>query len=127
INVAKRFLPDLIAGKSIQHPRMGVGLQDITPAIASSLKLSNVQQGVQITSIDSSSAAAKAGLRGGTGVGRSTTIGDVIVAIDNHEVKNFNDLANYIDSKNVGDKVSLKIVRDGKDQTVDLTLDAWQG
>jgi S1-C subfamily serine protease len=42
-------------------------------------------------------------------------------------VKNFNDLANYIDTKNVGDKVDLKIVRDGKDQTVNLTLDAWQG
>jgi serine protease Do len=126
INAAKRFLPDLIAGKTVQHPRMGVGLQDVTPAIAGTLNL-NVQQGVLITSVDPSSAAARAGLKGGTGSGRSPTPGDVVVAIDGHEVKSFNDLANYIDTKNVGDKVELKIVREGKDASINLTLDAWQG
>jgi serine protease Do len=123
INVAKRFLPDLLAGKTLQHPRMGVGLQDITPSVAGSLGL-NVQQGVLITSVDSSSAAARAGLRGGA---RNPNLGDVVVAIDGQQVKSYNDLANYIDSKNVGDKVDLKILRDGKEMTLSVTLDAWQG
>src|SRR5262249_1805959 len=76
--------------------------------------------------VDSTSGAAKAGLVGGTGT-RSRGLGDVIVSIDGHRVKNFTELANYIDSKNVGDKVELKLVRDGKEVTVNLTLDAWQG
>ncbi len=126
INAAKRFLPEMVDGKTVTHARMGVGLQDVTPAIAKSLGL-NIQQGVLITNVEAGSAAARAGLRGGTGSGRTPTLGDVVVAIDGREVKSFNDLANYIDSKQVGDKIEVKIVREGKETTISVTLDAWQG
>ena len=48
-------------------------------------------------------------------------------AMDGQPVRSYNDLANYIDSKNVGDKVDLKIIREGKEMTLSVTLDAWQG
>jgi S1-C subfamily serine protease len=123
INTAKRFLPQLLAGQTITHPKIGIGLQDVTPSLANSLGLS-VDNGVLVTTIESGSAAAKAGLQAGntrTGAG-----GDVIVGIDSTQVKSFDDLANYLDTKKPGDKIQLKIVRDGKDMTVDITLDAWQ-
>ncbi len=126
INIAHKYLPDMLSGKPIQHARLGVALQNLTPSLAQQLGI-NVTQGVLITSVDSGSAAAKAGLHGGTGTSsRSGTVGDVVTAIDGNQVKNYDDLANYIDSKKVGDKVQLKIVRDNKEQTVDLTLDAWE-
>ena len=125
INAAKRFLPDLLAGKTVQHPKMGVGLEELTPGLAKNLGL-NVDKGVLVTTVEAGSAAARAGIRGGTGA-RGSAVGDVIVAIDGQQVTSFDQLAGIIDNKNVGDKIQLKLIRDGKEMTVNLTLDAWQG
>jgi S1-C subfamily serine protease len=125
VNTAKRFLPDMLAGRTVQHPKMGIGLRELTPALARSLGI-DVEDGVQITQVETNSAAARAGLRGGTGVNRST-VGDVITAIDDKEIRSFEDLANYIDTKKVGDQIEVKVVRDGNEVTISLTLEAWQG
>ncbi len=124
INTAKRFLPALLQGQTISHPKIGVVLQDLTPAVASTLGL-GIDHGVLITTIEANSAAAKAGLRGGTG-SRGSGVGDVIVSIDGKQVDTYAQLADYLDSKSVGDKIQIKLVRDGKDVTVDLTLEAWK-
>jgi putative serine protease PepD len=122
INTAKRFLPQLLSGQTVTHPKMGVGLQDLTPALAGSLGI-DIDHGVMVTTVESNSAASKAGLRGPSSRGSA---GDVIVSIDGKDVKSFDDLANYLDTKQPGDKIQVKLVRDGKDVTVDVTLDAWQ-
>jgi S1-C subfamily serine protease len=122
INAAKRFLPDLLAGRAVEHPRMGVGLQNLTPALAKSLGIS-AGEGVLITNVETNSAAARAGLRGGATPGAA---GDVIVSIDDQDVKTYDQLANYIDSKKVGDRVQVKYVRGGQTVTVDVTLEAWR-
>ena len=124
INTAKRFLPDMLAGRRIEHPRLGVSLTNVTPALAKSNNL-GVEQGVMITQLDPTSAAAKAGLRGST-PGLRTSSGDVITAIDGRTVKTFEDLADYIDNKKVGDKVTLKYFRDGRESSADIVLDAWR-
>jgi putative serine protease PepD len=124
INTAKRFIPDMKAGKKIEHPRMGVSLTAVTPALAKSNNL-GVEQGLLITTLDPGSAAAKAGLRGGA-PGARTGIGDVITAVDSKVVKTFEDLADYIDNKNVGDTIKVKYMRDGKEATIDIVLDAWR-
>ena len=126
VNAAKRFLPDLLAGKAVQHPKMGVGLQNLTPALAKQLGL-NVDQGVMISNVESNSAAARAGLRGLSGTSSNRLPGDVIVSIDGKPIQSYDDLASYIDTKAVGDKIQLKLVRDNKELTIDLTLEAWQG
>jgi 2-alkenal reductase len=124
VNTATRFLPDMVAGRQIEHPRLGISLQDLTPALAERLGLS-VNQGVMVVSVESNSAAARAGLRGGSGASASTA-GDVIIAIDSTETPTFEKLASYIDSKRVGDRVSVRIVRGGSQMTLDVTLEAWR-
>jgi len=124
INTAKRFIPDMKAGKQIDHPRLGVSLTAVTPALAKSNNI-GVDQGLLVTTIDPASAASKAGIRGGA-PGARTGIGDVITSIDNKPVRTFEDLADYIDNKKVGDKVTVKYFRDGKESSVDIVLDAWQ-
>ncbi|MPZ47747.1 MAG: PDZ domain-containing protein [Dehalococcoidia bacterium] len=119
VNTAERFLPDLLAGRQVQHPRMGVSLQDLTPALAGRLGI-DVQQGVMITQVENGSAASRAGLRG------SSSSGDIIVALDGEDVRSFEELANYIDSKKVGDKVEVTIWRDGEETTLEITLEAWR-
>ena len=121
IDTAIRFLPAMIAGDRIEHPRMGVGLRDLTPAVADDLGLP-VDKGVIITQILPGSAADDAGLRGS----RNGQGADVIIGIDSIEVTNFDDLAGYVDSKNVGDTITVRIIRDGNEMTVQVTLEAWE-
>ena len=120
INIATGEMNALMAGQQIQHPRLGVGVMDLTASLASQLGLP-VQQGVVLRSIEQNSAAAKAGLKANpTGAGA-----DVIVSIDGKPIKNYNDLANFLESKKVGDTVQVKVIRDGRETTVPLTLEAW--
>ncbi len=123
-NVATRFLPQLLKGETIEHPQLGVALQTITPSAAADLGI-NVQQGVLVVSVEPGTGAAEAGLQGGTdNQGRPT--GDVIVRIDNQDIATYDDLANYIDSKNVGDTVNVVVLRNGEEVTLPVQLNAWQ-
>ncbi len=121
VNTATRFLPDMLAGRPIQHPRLGVQLTNLTPALASTHNL-NITQGVMLQSVEAGSAASRAGLRGVSG----TRAGDVVVSIDGKAVKTFEELAGYIDTKRVGDKIQIKYVRDNQEQTTEVTLEAWR-
>ena len=123
VNTVTRFLPDLLAGRLVQHPRMGVALQNMTPALAARLGV-NSDDGVLITSVEANSAAARAGLRGGLGSG--SAVGDVVKALDGKQIKNFDELANYVDSKKVGDRVQVTVLREGRETTVEVTLEAWR-
>ena len=125
-NVAMRFLPAMLRGETVEHPQMGVSMaQDpVTPAMAEDLGLS-VDHGLLITAVVPGTGAAEAGLRGGVNnFGQAT--GDVIVRIDDQEVRDYDDLADYIDSKQVGDTVDVVVVRDGEELTIPVTLNAWQ-
>ncbi len=122
----KTYLPQMLAGQTVQHAKLGVSLEALTPDLASQLGLS-VDQGVLIGSVDPSSAAARAGLRGvqTNAFGQTSGAGDVIVAIDGKPVKTYDDIASYLDTKNPGDQVTLTIIRNGQQQDVSLNLDAW--
>jgi S1-C subfamily serine protease len=120
VNIATRFLPEMLAGATIQHPRLGVSLRDVTPSIASQFGLP-VERGVMIQQVEANSGASRAGLRGTT----ANTPGDVIIAIDGRPVRSFDDLASYIDTKRVGDRIEVRIIREGREMTVQVTLEAW--
>jgi S1-C subfamily serine protease len=123
-NIATRFIPRMLSGETIEHPRLGVALQNVTPASAADLGL-NVDQGVLILAVEAGTGADEAGLRGGSNnFGQAT--GDVVIRIDGQEIKDFDDLANYIDSKEVGDTVDVVVFRDGQELTLPVTLNAWQ-
>jgi 2-alkenal reductase len=82
-----------------------------------------------VVQVISGSPADKAGLRSGTREivfenGLDTTIGgDVITKIDDEEIKVFDDLISFLSRKGEVDQtIILTIIRDGKEQTVELTL-----
>jgi S1-C subfamily serine protease len=123
-NIATRFLPQLINGDTVEHPRLGVELREVTPSLAQTQGLS-VNDGVLIVAVTPGTGADDAGLRGGTDSSGQAT-GDVIIRIDDQTISNFDDLANYIDSKEVGDTVNVVVVRDGNEMTIPVKLNAWQ-
>lgn len=105
INAAKRILPRLIAGETIQHPWLG-----ITAATAQA----NVS-GVEIASVVAGSPAARAGL----------TAGDVITKLAGKPVRDLDELRKVLDEQRVGQTVPVEFTRNGRTQTAQVTLQAW--
>ena len=128
VDIVKRVLPELISAGRYQHPWMGVSGTTISPEIVEAMNLS-VEKGVLILTVEPDSPALKAGLLGGdrdvTFSGRTMRAGgDILVAINDTEVKDFDDLVNYLaSSTSVGDRVVLTVVRDGAETTLELTLE----
>jgi Do/DeqQ family serine protease len=103
----------LIKQGSVERGYLGVGLQELTPELAQRLKLGDAT-GVIITGVQPNSPAAKAGLQPA----------DVVVAFDGQEVHEPSELRLLVAGAKIGSKVTLKIIRDGKAQTVDVVVAA---
>jgi S1-C subfamily serine protease len=125
-NLAAKILPDLIAGKTVSRPWIGISGTTLTQATASKLGLS-VNSGVYVVSVVANSPAATAGLKAGStnADGSPAAGGDVITAADGKTITSINALSDYVSTKQVGDKVNLTVLRGGKSITVQLTLAAW--
>jgi 2-alkenal reductase len=81
-----------------------------------------------ITAVEYGQAGARAGLRGGqrrVQVGRYVVPvgGDILIAIDGVKIRETGDLVQYLETKTeVGQLVTLTIVRNGQEQTVQAQL-----
>lgn len=117
INTPKQNLSQLNQGSAITHPRLGISGTTLSKADAAKL---GVPQGIAVVQVQAGSAADKAGLKSS-----ANGTGDVIVSIDGNPVKTFEDLANYLDTKGVGDTVKLSVHRDGQNIELSATLAGW--
>ena len=124
-SIAKSVLPTLSSGKSVQRVWIGIGYMALNPDLAKQLNIS-VSEGIYVLNVIAGSPAGKAGLKG-SGVSQNGTPsagGDVITAVDGHTVKSVIDLSTYVSGKQVGDKVTLSVLRAGNSINVILTLGA---
>ena len=79
-------------------------------------------KGVIISAIVPKTSAAKAGLRGTLrDENGKIRLGDVIVRLNGHPIKSYEDLYQILDNVNIGDTVDLEYQRNEKAQTVKLT------
>jgi S1-C subfamily serine protease len=123
-NTVRSIADTLISSGKVEHAYLGVSVQEIPATVAHDLSLT---PGVEITDVRSGTPAQKAGLKGATGKKmvqgtQYATGGDVITAIDGHQIVNESDLPQLITHYNPGDTVQVQIIRDGKTQTVDVKL-----
>jgi S1-C subfamily serine protease len=132
VDIVRRVIPELLAYSHYRHTWLGVEGRTISPEMVSAMDLP-VENGVLISTAVAGGPADKAGLRGGS---RQVTVsgvpmaagGDIIVAIDGVTVKRFDDLVNYLASNtSVGDAIVVKIVRNGKEVEIGVTLDERPG
>jgi S1-C subfamily serine protease len=121
-NTARGVLSALERGQTVQHASLGIEGQTITAASAQQAGLSR-DSGVLVIQALSGSPAEQAGLRGTGSVDPSD---DIITAIDGHTVKSIEDLTGYLNTKRVGDRVTLTVVRAGKTISVGVTLGNFQ-
>lgn len=103
----------------LQRPYIGVVYVPITADVQSQFNLS-VSQGAYIP--HSSDLGQPTVISGGPADQAGVQEGDVITKVDNQAIDQNHSLTSVLDKHKVGDKVSLTIVRDGKTQTIDVTL-----
>jgi S1-C subfamily serine protease len=122
INRAVSLLPSLEKGIAIQHPALGITAQTLTASTASQLGISQTS-GVLVIDAAAGGPAAAAGLHG---TGQADSGDDIITAIDGHTIATVDELTQYLDTKKVGDRVTLSVIRNGQHISVGVTLGAFQ-
>ena len=132
VDILKRVAPELIAQGYYQHPWIGVTGRSISPEMVEAADLP-VDTGVLVFAVEPGSPAEKAGLRGGeqqlvvSGLPMRVG-GDIVIAIDQVEVKRFDDVVNYLASHtSVGDRITLTVIRDGDEVELSVTLEGRPG
>ena len=108
-NMVKEVANSLVKEGRIQRGYIGVGTQDISENLRSNY---GNAQGAVVISIDPKSPARKAGL----------LVWDLITAVNGKPVKDSASLRNLIGTLKPNEKATLSIIRDGKPQTITLTL-----
>ncbi|MDO9065727.1 MAG: PDZ domain-containing protein, partial [Chloroflexota bacterium] len=128
--IVKRVVPVLVKGNQVQHSYLGLSGGSMTPELADAMKLPSTQRGALVASVTAGGPAEKAGVKGSadsaTINGQKVSVGgDIVVAIDNQKVKAFEDIVAYLaSSTEVGQTVTLTVLRQGKEETVKVTLSA---
>ena len=109
VSVVKNITSQLIQTGKVKHAQLGVRVA----SQPTSVKVGNAtEQAAKIVSVNSGSPAARAGLKAG----------DVVTKFNGQQVSSSDALIGYVRALNVGDKVTLTIVRGGQQQNVTVTL-----
>ncbi|EKF75614.1 serine protease [Alcanivorax hongdengensis A-11-3] len=109
--MARNVMKQLIAHGEVRRGMLGVTIQDLTPELADAFGVKR-KRGVVVTQVEPKSPADKAGLK----------TGDVVVAVDGRSVNRASDLRNKVGMSPVGEKVTLSVVRDGKQKDVSAVI-----
>jgi S1-C subfamily serine protease len=116
VDVVNRIVPELIRNGRVPTP--GIGIVAANEAIAARLGAA----GVVVVRTVPGSPAERAGLRGMDP--KSGSLGDVIVAVDGHPVRNLTELTDQLEQIGVGKTVELSIKRDGGTKSVQIQVAA---
>ncbi|HYX54247.1 MAG TPA: trypsin-like peptidase domain-containing protein [Candidatus Limnocylindrales bacterium] len=111
--LARPIVNTLIKDGKVEHARIGVSINDVTPENATFFHL-NEATGALVSQVEPDSPGAKAGLK----------VGDVITELNGKKVDDAGQLQALISQEKPGDKVNLAVFRDGKNQTMPVTLEA---
>ncbi|MDQ4074693.1 MAG: PDZ domain-containing protein, partial [Chloroflexota bacterium] len=130
VGVVERVVPELIESGTFEHPYLGISGMALFPNLNEAMGLDATQRGALVVEVVPGGPADEAGLEGST---RSVRIdgvpfsvgGDVITAIDGEAVNDLDDIISYLENNTeVGETVTLTILRDGEEEEVEVTLDA---
>ena len=129
-SIVNRVVPSLIKDGKFEHTYLGISGISLTPDLATAMNLNANQRGALVGEVVPGGPADKAGLRGSaqqvTIDGQDVNVGgDVITSIDGTPVKTMDDVIVYLaNHTEVGQKVKLTVLRDGKETSLEVTLDA---
>jgi serine protease Do len=111
-NIAKPIIEEIKRSGSVTRGWLGVQMQAITPDMEDALNLKSTN-GVVVADVLPDGPAAKAGLKSG----------DVIVGFGDQPIKSTHELAMIVANTHPGQKVNAKVLRDGKEETISVTIE----
>ncbi len=110
-DMAKTVMDSIIKHGKVIRGWMGVSVQNLTPELAKSLGFKETE-GALVSGVEKGSPADKAGLKRG----------DLVIGLSGKNVVDSTSLRNMVSAAAPGTKIDFKIIRDGKEQTIPLTL-----
>ncbi|MDD4171929.1 MAG: trypsin-like peptidase domain-containing protein, partial [Syntrophomonas sp.] len=102
VNTAREIINELIQTGKVTRPYIGVWLQPMDENFAAQYNLPNT--GVIVANVIAGGPAEKAGLK----------INDVIVSLNDTNINNYEQLQDFLKTRQVGEKVMVKVIRAGK-------------
>ena len=126
INIVKRVAPALIETGEYDYPYLGISsIDSLTLDMVNALGLKSFT-GAYVTEVIPGGPADQAGIQAGggqTNLPGLSSGGDLLVAIDGHSVRTFDELLSYlITGKGPGDIVILTVLRGDQKQDISVTL-----
>ncbi|HEU4343172.1 MAG TPA: DegQ family serine endoprotease [Candidatus Binatia bacterium] len=112
IDLAKKIVDQLRKNGRVVRGWLGIRAQDVSPQLAASLGLTRTGELAMVTEVAENSPAAEAGIK----------TGDVIFELNGKPVPKSLDLPAIVADTLPGQKLTLKIVRDKKEQSVSVKI-----
>ncbi|MBW1991384.1 MAG: DegQ family serine endoprotease [Deltaproteobacteria bacterium] len=110
-NLAKTIIPQLEEKGKVTRGMLGVLVQTVTPELAKSFGLAE-PRGALVAEVNPGSPAEKAGIKRG----------DIIVDFNGTPIKEMNELPRLVAATPPGTRVTVTVLRDGKEKTFSLTV-----
>ncbi|HBD93831.1 MAG: hypothetical protein A2015_11440 [Spirochaetes bacterium GWF1_31_7] len=112
IDMASNILEALISNKEVQYPWLGVYVNSLTDSVFREKMGIAFEHGAFIIQIIEGSPADSGVL----------SVGDIIISVDDKEIKDANTLIWTVSKYLPGDKVKLKVYNNGETRIVEITL-----
>jgi serine protease Do len=113
-NMAMRIVEALKTDGTVVRAYLGVLPQEVDQNMADYYGMDK-PRGVIVTQVNADTPAERAGVKEG----------DIILTVDDQEIRNPNMLRNVIALSEVGHKAKLTLLRDGKEKSLDVTLEKF--
>lgn len=110
-NLARSVMDRLVTEGKVSRGYLGVMIQPVTPQLAKEFRLPD-HTGALVGDVPAHTPAAEAGLRAG----------DVVVEMNGRKVNDSRHLRLMVGQHSPGTKITLKVIRDGKDQVFEVKL-----
>lgn len=113
INMAKNVMQSLVKEGKVSRGYLGADVQEMTPQLAEKLKLEQVS-GVVVSHVQSNSPASACGVQPN----------DIITQYNGSDIHSSRNLISLVRTTPVGQSVDLKVLRDGKEKILKVTIAA---
>ena len=111
VETALKIANQIVQNGKVTRGWLGVGFQNLTPELASSLKFKNTD-GVLVNSVELEASNQEGGIKRG----------DIIIQFDGKPVFSKKYLQKMVTNAEIGKVVSLKIFRDGKEKLLEIRV-----
>ena len=112
IEMALNIASQLIENGEVARGWLGIGIQSLTPDLASSFNLNLAKGGVLVNSVDKKTPAENGGI----------IRGDIIVQFDGINVSGSTKLQHMVADTQIGKTVPVKVIRNGTEKTLHVKI-----